>query len=46
MTYRFLCKYFPPKLSAWLTAIWFATLLFLIFIFSVFREGDFVYIDF
>jgi hypothetical protein len=46
MTYRFFCRFFRPKVSAWLTAIWFALLLIATFAFSSYREEAFAYINF
>lgn len=46
MTYRFFCRYFRPWVAALITALWFALLLVIIFIFSGYSEGAFVYINF
>jgi len=46
MTYQFLCRYFKPKVAAWLTAIWFAILLIAIIVLSVFDEETFIYKNF
>jgi hypothetical protein len=46
MTYKFLCRYFKPRVAAWLTVTWFALLLIVMFALSVFSEESFIYINF
>ena len=41
MTYNFLCRFFKPKIAAWLTAIWFGLILVAIFILSAY-SGKFI----
>ena len=46
MTYRFFCRFFKPRMAAWLTVTWFALLLVAIFALSSYAEDEFIYINF
>lgn len=46
MTYRFLCKYFKPRVAGWITAFWFAVLIMAMYMLSSSEEDIFLYIDF
>jgi hypothetical protein len=46
MTYRFFRRFFGKTAAAWMTALWFALLLFMMFALSGFGESPFAYLNF
>ena len=46
MTYHFFMKIFGRKAAAWITALWFALLLVIMWMLSSYEEGPFMYLNF